>query len=424
MMKARLVTAYRRLGLLVWLSVGSFLFAALLHHLSRLPSPYTWFEPLRTLRRVAALRGFPLAVIAVYALGAWAWRGAWDIEASAQNLARALPARELLPRARRPLLCIAAVVIVDAFVLGSERDAGDLLALVAIGFVLAGHRPNRAGLTREVGYGLLSSAMFLVICYWYTILKALTFSHGRGFDAAILGIESALFGAPPHRALARWTAAHFDIAQLLDWVYFHFFEHMALTTVLLVALRRGAQRTEYLGALALCYLLGGPLYQLLPGLGPSYFEPHYFEFLHDPRLMTGMMRSYLQHNTDAVLAGTAHRVRTWGYIACMPSLHVAQELVMSYYARSCRPAFVLSLAFTLLTLLAVVALGWHYPLDSLGGGFVALIAIAIARWQSASLMPLGLGPSRDSKPPPAKAVIAPFLRAYLAARRQREAAGP
>ncbi|MEO6601060.1 MAG: phosphatase PAP2 family protein [Polyangiaceae bacterium] len=424
MMKGRLVTEYRRCGLLVWLSVGSLLLAALLHHLSRLPSAYTWFEPLRTLRRVAALRGFPLAVIAVYALGAWDWRGAWNIERSAHNLARTLPTREVLQRSLRPLLSIAAVVMVDAFVLGSERDAVDLISLVAIGFVLAAHRPSRPELVREAGYGLLSSAVFLAICYCYTVLKALTFSHGRALDASILEVEGTLFGAPPHRALARWTAAHLDVAQMLDWVYFHFFEHMALTTVLLVALRRGAQRTEYLGALALCYLLGGPLYQLIPALGPSYFEPHYFEFLSDPRLMTGMVRSYLQHNTDAVLAGTAERVRTWGYIACMPSLHVAQELVMLYYSRSCRLAFALSLAFTLLTLVAVVALGWHYPLDSLGGAIVALAAIAIARSQSGALMPLSFGRNPDLKPPPAKAVIVPFVRAYLAARRQREAADP
>jgi len=136
------------------------------------------------------------------------------------------------------------------------------------------------------------------------------------------------------------------------------------------------------------------------------------------------MRTYLRQNTDVVLSRTAHNVRTWGYVACMPSLHVAQELVMLYYARSSRLAFLLSLLFTSLTLVAVVALGWHYPLDSLGGALVALIAIAIARWQRASLMPSWFGPGLDLGPPPGKSVIAPFLRAYLAARRQRQAAEP
>jgi len=417
-------SAYRRLGLLVWLSLCAVLGAALLHHASRLPRAYTWFEPLSTLRGVLSRPHFPLAILGVYALGGWQWRGAWDFQASAQQLARALPARELLHAGLRPLSCVVLLLGADALVLGGARDSLDLVALATLGFIVAAHRPDRRQLTRELGYVALSAAIFLAICYAYTILKALTFSSGRSFDERIIRFESTLFGVAPHRMLALWTSTHPAMAQLFDWVYFHFFEHMALTTVLLVALRKPRERTQYLGALALCYLLGGPLYHLLPAVGPSYFEPSYFEFLQDPRLMTGAIRSYLQTNTDAVLAGSAREVRTWGYIACMPSLHVAQELVMLYYARSSIPAFLASLPFTLLTLPAVVALGFHYPVDSLGGALVALVAITLSRWQASALMPHALAPIADATPPAGKAVIVPFFRAYWALRRSQPAAKP
>ena len=413
--KARL-TIYERLGLLVCLSACALLGGAVLQHFSRLPRPYTWFEPFWTLRSVIGQPHFPLAVLAVYALGAWTWRGAWDVERSARSLARRLPAREWLPLVKRPLCSIGLVLLIDGVVLGSERDIVDLAALVGTGFALARYRPDRRRLLQDLGYASLSALVFLIICYGYTISKALTFSSGRQFDSAILRLETSWFGAPPHRALALWTSAHPAFAELFDWVYFHFFEHMALTTVLLVAMRRAGQRTEYLGALALCYLLGGPLYQLFPAQGPSFFDPSYFEFLRNSRLTTSSIRSYLQENTALALAGTATEVRTWGYIACMPSLHVAQELVMLYYARACTPAFWLSFLFTALTLLAVVALGWHYPLDSLAGAAVAVTAIAIARWQRASLLPSALGSARDLEPPVAKPVIAPFVRTYFAAR--------
>lgn len=419
MIGTRLVTAYRRLGLLLWLGMGAFLGAALVHHSSRLPSSYTWFEPLWTLQSVVRLPRFPLAVVGTYALGAWAFRGSWDLESAARKLASPLPARDWLSYARKPLACIALVVLVDALVIGSERDALDLLALVAIGFSLARLRPDRKQVGRTLGHGLVSALVFLVVCYCYTIVKALTFASGRSFDAAIIGVETALFGAPPHRALSLWTAAHPSFAALCDWVYFHFFEHMALTTVLLAALRLRAQRTEYVAALALCYLMGGPLYHVFPAYGPSYFEPRYFEFLQDPALLTGVIRRYLQLNTDGVLNGTARQVRTWSYIACMPSLHVAHELVSLYYVRSCRPAFALALMFALLTMVSVVALGWHYPLDSVFGALVAALAIAFARSQRRSLMPPELK-SFDEVPPPGKPVIVPFIKAYLAARR----AGP
>lgn len=416
MITTRLVTAYRRLGLLLWLALGAFLSAVLVHHYSRLPASYTWFEPLWALQNVVRLPHFPLAVVATYALGAWAFRGSWDLEQSARVLASTLPARDWLPRTLKPLAAIALVVLVDALVIGSERDVLDLLALVAIGFLLARLWPDRQQMGRALGHGVLSALVFLVVCYCYTIVKALTFASGRGFDAAIIGIESALFGAPPHRALALWTATHPSFAALCDWVYFHFFEHMALTTVLLVALRLRAQRTEYLAALALCYLMGGPLYHVFPAFGPSYFEPRYFEFLQDKALLTGAIRRYLQLNTYGVLNGTARQVRTWSYIACMPSLHVAHELVSLYYVRSCLPAFVISLLFALLTMLSVVALGWHYPLDSVFGALLGVLAIALARSQRLFLMPPELR-SFDEVPPPGKPVIVPFLKAYWAARR-------
>jgi len=191
---------------------------------------------------------------------------------------------------------------------------------------------------------------------------------------------------------------------------------MALVTVLLVALGRRRQRTEYLGALALCYVLGGLAYHSCPALGPSFAEPSYFAFLDRPSLIAGGIRRWLLYNTQGVAQGTAHELRTWGYIACMPSLHIAHELVMLYYSRGSRLAFGFSLAFALLTQLAVVVLGWHYLLDSLGGAAIAALALAIARWQSRSLMPRVLWSDDEPASPPARPVIVPFLKAYLAAR--------
>jgi membrane-associated phospholipid phosphatase len=77
----------------------------------------------------------------------------------------------------------------------------------------------------------------------------------------------------------------------------------------------------------------------------------------------------------------------------MPSLHIAHELVMLYFARSSKLAFPVSLAFTALTTVAVVALGWHYPSDLVAGAVLAVFAIALARWQSDRLLPRWFGKS-------------------------------
>ena len=406
------------MGLLLVLSLLSLALALLLHHLSRLPSSYTWLEPIRTLRSVLAGAHVPAAIVLVYALGRWSQRGAWDVQAIAARWARPMQVRDTLKALLRPAQAACFVLVVDHVLLGAERDMLDLSALLVIAWVIAGHRPSQRQLSKEVLYASFSALVFLVICYCFTILKALTFLHGRRLDADIIALEHMLCGSVPHRVLALWATTHPRWVELCDWVYFHFFEHMALTTVLLVALRMPSRRTEYLGALALCYVLGGPIYQLFPAQGPSYFEPRSFLFLANPDLTVFGVRGWLEFNTHAVANGTATEVRTWGYIACMPSLHVAQELVMLYYSRGSRWAFCVSLAFTLLTLLAVVVLGFHYPLDSLAGAGVAALAIAIARWQKQALMPAALRSAADQAPIASERVLVPFLKAYAAARRR------
>ena len=68
---------------------------------------------------------------------------------------------------------------------------------------------------------------------------------------------------------------------------------------------------------------------------------------------------------------------------------------MLYYARHSRLALTLAFVFTAITLLTVVALGWHYPLDCIGGGVVAALAIKIAHSQRHTLLPRVIGDEED-----------------------------
>ncbi|MEI9935900.1 MAG: phosphatase PAP2 family protein [Pseudomonadota bacterium] len=412
---------YRTFGLLPWLSLLAFLAAIVAHSVSRLPGPYTWLEPLRTFRLVLAEPRFPFALLAVYWLGGWARRGSWDTQGAGRLLGRgdglsALRAA-LLPGIARVLVAL----IADKVLLNSSRDVFDSIALGLLGLSVNAPRLNWKRLSEEAAYTAVCSTIVLVVCYAFTISKALIFMGGREFDAAIVHLESALFGFVPHRVLATWAALHPRFVQMFDWIYFHCFEHMALTTALLVALRRRGQRTEYLAALALCYLIGGLAYHLFPARGPGYFEPKYFEYLNEKSLITNHIRAWLKYNTEGVFNCTVSEIRTWNYIACMPSLHVTHEFIMLYYSRGSRLAFVLSATFTLLTLPAVVVLGWHYPLDVLAGGAVAVAAIAVARWQTRTLLPACFDLGEDETPACPKPVLAPFLRAYRAERRAHTA---
>lgn len=396
---------YRALGLLL---LGALLMTSValwLHHRSEaLPRAYTVLEPLRTLKGVLELPGFMLAVLGTFILGRVRRRAEWDLDAVAAAFKQTVSLREAFPGLGRRAALTALVLVVDALVLDGQSIL-DFLALGVVAFVGSQERRPFSEWLRLAAHTALASVIFMAICYSYTVLKALTFVGRQEVDAQIIAIEQGIFGVTPHRVIAAWVSRHPDLLYWLDWVYFRFFHHMALTTVLLVSLRLGRERIEYLGALAICYIIGGPLYHVWPGAGPGYFDARTFEFLGHHPILVNSIRAWLYENTSSVLNGRAVLLKTWGYIACMPSLHVAQEFVMLYYARHSRLGLALSAVFTAFTLVAVVALGWHYPLDSIAGGVVAAIAIKVSHWQRDYLMPAFVSNERDIAIPPRRAIL-------------------
>jgi len=400
---------HRRIGLLLWASALAFVFARVVHRCSSLPQAYTWFEPLRTMRLVLGIEYFPTAILATLAAAMLRKRGEWNL---GHVLGRLRTRTEVAPFLRRiaPALGLGlALACVDAFVF-PDHSVLDGVSVVAIGFGISLQPFDRGKLLRLAAHAVVATAALMAICYCYTVLKALTFAGHRQVDASIAAVEHALVGLYPHRAVATWAADRPTVVAVCDWVYFRFFHHMVLTAVLLLGLRQGKQRIEYLGALALCYLIGGPLYHVFPAVGPGYSEPPYYAFLARGALTTNEIRLWLLGNTTGVMNGTATELRTWGYIACMPSLHVAHELVMLWYARRSRLAFAASALFSAMTILSVVVLGWHYFLDCVGSFVVAGFAIGVAHWQRDRLMPAALADLQDVPLPPRPRILAPLLR--------------
>lgn len=390
-------SAYRRLGLLGFATLLALVGGALLQHFSALPGRYTWLEPVRTLRLVFEHEWTPATFLATYAIGAL-------------RVMREEPRSlfELGPSPRRTIAFGLALGFADAFVFPFHNGL-DVAAAIVLGIVLARRSPPRGERALVLGHGVFAAVAFAAICYCFSVAKALTLVGRAQADPVFIGIEKAIFGVELHRAIAAWASTRPALVALSDWAYFRLFHHMALTTALLLGMRQRKERFEFLAALGLCYLLGGPLYHVLPGVGPSYFDQQAFTYLAEAPLMTNEVRAWLYRNTMEVLSGKAEVIRTWGYVACMPSLHIAHELVMLYYARRSKLALAISSVFTSITLIAVVVLGWHYAIDSLGGLLLAAVAIVIARSQRDHLMPALLAPHDDEPLPPRRP-----LRAWLA----------
>lgn len=389
----RALQAYRTVGLLGLLSVVALLVGLFLQHTTSLPSAYTWFEPLRTVRLVFEARGFPTAMLLVYWLALVTRNG---VSAAMRDVRgfRGLALPEERKKALRRLALALLLPSVD-FVVLRTHGALDLAAVACIGWHAGAYDLSRRHVLGALGYVLFSVVVFLTVCFAYTVVKALLFVGRPNLDQLLMDVEHAVFGFYPHRVLAAFASTRPLFVKFCDWVYFRFFDHMILTSVLLTGLRLHRERNEFLGAVVLCYLIGAPLYYLLPGLGPGFYEAQYFGHLATQPLTFGSVRRWLFINTISAVQHRENLIETWGYIACMPSLHMAHELVMLYYVRHSRIALFFAAPFTTATFVATIVLGFHYPIDALGGLMVAVVAIYVTRRSRASLLPSLLTPPED-----------------------------
>ncbi len=375
---------YRELGLVALLTVILGLGGVLAHHLSALPSSYTWLRPLSILVNVMGRPFFPLAIIAAWVLGA----GAAGRLPTLADMRAAVGREPGFERAVVMRAVVAALVVVAIDATIWERDAFDRLLMAAIGAFLGARTTSPRQVAQvlvEVGFVAVA---FSLISYGFTIYKALLFRVVEPNDKTLIAIESVFTGGQaPHRLLTGWAAQHPWLIVLSDRVYYLLFDHMFVVSAFLTGFGRRGLRLEYLGALGLCYLIGGISYYCYAGLGPVFHDPATYAFLRELPLTSNWYHNALARNTMAARDGTLKVIQSYEFIACVPSLHIAHELVMLWYGRHSRIFLGLSLAFTAVTLLAVVVLGWHYPIDIVTGLMLAALAVGIARWQRGRLLP-------------------------------------
>lgn len=228
--------------------------------------------------------------------------------------------------------------------------------------------------------GLLAATLILVVVsYVFTIYKSQLFVGRAPLDQLIVDAEALLFSKPIYLTIAQWAAQHPPVVRFCDWVYFLFFHHIALTALFLFASNNTSDQRRYITSMALCYLLGGLSYFLLPALGPAYFDPPSFSYVSSHAPFTAFVQKFLQTTTQLSMQGQLIEIETFAFIACMPSLHMAHETIMLFFARRSLLMLCFSACFWISSFSAVLILGWHYFFDVLGGVLLAALVICIAQ---------------------------------------------
>ena len=253
-----------------------------------------------------------------------------------------------------------------------------------------GRRPSRAALSavrRErwtparmvaVGVALVS---FYVTYMAYRNLKAIVplLRPDADFDRPLADLDRALFAGHDPAALLHSFLGVGVSTHVLSTAYAAFIVFLPLSLAVALVfspdLRAGL---FYATALSINWVIGAASYFLLPSLGPIYFEPG--AFAHLPYSEVTRLQDMLLDQRVAFLAHPT--TATPQSIAAFASLHISMSLTAALAAHLFGFGRRLKIGLWIwfaLTVLATVYLGWHYVLDDVGGVFIAVGALALAR---------------------------------------------
>lgn len=222
---------------------------------------------------------------------------------------------------------------------------------------------------------LKSSVPFVNLHLWDTELSQMDRIIFLGHDPATL----------LHHLFGTGIAAQFFSFAYILWIGLVPFS----LAVALVWTRRSRVGAWYVTAVAVDWVLGAIVYFLVPSLGPVYSRPGLF--------------SDLPHtwNTDVVnqLMDDRHEVLTRPFatdavqtIAAFASLHVGIMVTMIVIAELSRLPMSLRWSlriFGVITVLAVVYLGWHFFVDTVAGAALGYSGAVIAAWGTGTSMRRG-----------------------------------
>ncbi len=184
-------------------------------------------------------------------------------------------------------------------------------------------------------------------------------------------VMTILEGAP------RW------IPPIIDLFYGAFVPMMLGVTAFFVT-DRPAARKGFLTAMAILWSLGLWIYIALPTLGPAFVDQCFGKeltllFPVAAEMQGILIRQYTQ--IPQILQGIEIQLSPTFGVAAMPSLHVGAQALFFFWLHKKRSAWrIVFFVIALLTWIASVATGWHWAIDGIIGGLLALFA-AWAGWR-------------------------------------------
>ncbi len=290
-------------------------------------------------------------------------------------------------RARFALAAAACILLVAL----NEIQIGMILAANAFVLMefLHSHPRGRAekllAMILPAGYFLLG---FTLVMLWNDVIASFRyFASADGFAASVDRFLLAGYSVPRFSA---WWSRYPSALAFLEYVYFFMFNVMGAVLVLL-AIDGGLGRAlRAVGIILLAYTASLACYMIWPAHGPYFGDPHHFEVF--PRTLASYGIQLRMLEQGELLWNHADMLPIRGnYFIGFPCMHIVQPLIAVHFMRH-RPRLCRFLiAYTLILVIAILALDWHYLVDVIGGvplAWLALRALGEHPFRAAGRLPV------------------------------------
>jgi len=206
------------------------------------------------------------------------------------------------------------------------------------------------------------------------------------YDLAFLNMDGWLLHGGSISQASHWAIRTFPpfFFSFLEFIYYSLFPIIGVGLIYSTIGYNPQCGMRFAGTILTSYYITLVIFYLWPSLGPYYLCPNHF-LLFPHKLETYTVQKQVVQGALARWSGAPLRAISFEYYIAFPCMHITQSLIVLWFVRQWKRAFVLLSLYNVLLLAAIIFLEWHYLVDILAGVLVAAVAIAAVDLSAASI---------------------------------------